>query len=1109
MKKRLRYSGLIGLLLCVQLVLWAQTDEIVSGHVQDEQGLVLPSVTILEIDATNRVVTSGLTDINGDFTLRVKSTKNRLTFRQTGLVSQTVTIGNRRTFRIVLEESFALKEVEIVAKVPVNSGGLNIPKDEVPFAMQKISTQAFEGLQVSSIDDALQGQISGLDIIGSGNVGQGTQMRIRGIASISSNSNPLVVINGIPREDISLKDVDLESINDQQFADLLMLNVDDIEDIQVLKDAGATAQYGSRGANGVLEISTKKGVTGPTRVAYTYKYSGAWQPRGMRMLNGDDYTMLMKQAYFNPTQNDQATASVYEFNYDKTNSQYENFNNNTDWRKEVLQYGPTSDHYLSISGGGERAKFRVTGSYMTKDGTVIGQKWNRLTSRSELNYTVSDRIFFTSEVAFTFSDNYDNYENLLDIAYKKMPNVSVYAQDEFGNNTNTYYNILSSSSLHDDQKGLKNPVALGRLAENNRKTYDISPTLRIAYDLIERTNQKMLRYEANVQFRMYNAKTQKFLPKAAIPGAWDSEDANRAENHDSESFGITSENRMTFTTDFNSPGHLLTLTGAFKTYSVGSNSQGVISYGSPSVLITDASTNTHLKEITSSLGQERSLNLVASVFYSWKSRYTFLATLSRDGSTRFGSSHQWGNFPGISGRWNISYEPFMERVKDWLTVWSLRASWGIVGNQPGKDYMSFSKYASWSQYPGSGATMRPENIRLSNLRWEQLEEYNLGTNLELFNNKYTLDGNVYKRFHRDLLVSDPEIPNSSGFDKLPYRNGGRIDYMGWDLNARINKFVKVGDFSVDFYLNLANSVNTLRQLDEDILNAYNKDFTYNNMAPYMQRLEPGHVYGSIYGFRYKGVYTYSTESYVNNRTINGVNVREAVDNGRATIPAVRDAAGNFITNAQGVPLGMYFNYAYGSNGRNYPFQAGDAIYEDINHDGNIDELDIVYLGNCNPKLMGGFGFAFRYKSLTCNAFVNFRYGSKIINQALRNAESMYNDYNQSVTTNWRWRKEGDLTNIPRALHDFGYNSLPSDRYVEDGSFARFKYLTINYALPPASIKRFGLANATISLAINNLYCWTNYRGVDPEVSYHGLGISTDQSITPRSKDFTATLRVAF
>jgi hypothetical protein len=202
-------------------------------------------------------------------------------------------------------------------------------------------------------------------------------------------------------------------------------------------------------------------------------------------------------------------------------------------------------------------------------------------------------------------------------------------------------------------------------------------------------------------------------------------------------------------------------------------------------------------------------------------------------------------------------------------------------------------------------------------------------------------------------------------------------------------------------------------------------------------------------------------------------------------------------------------YNYGLNGVNYYFKGGDAMYEDINHDGSIDELDIVYLGNSNPKLNGGFSLTFRWKQLSCNMFCNFRYGNKIVNKARMNAENMYYDDNQSVAVNWRWRKEGDVTEMPRALHKTGYNWLASDRYVEDGSFLRFKYLTFNYAVPAPALKKLMLKQLSFYMTFNNLFCLTNYTSVDPEVGYGSLGVSEDRSTTPRSKDFTLGVSVGF
>ena len=225
-------------------------------------------------------------------------------------------------------------------------------------------------------------------------------------------------------------------------------------------------------------------------------------------------------------------------------------------------------------------------------------------------------------------------------------------------------------------------------------------------------------------------------------------------------------------------------------------------------------------------------------------------------------------------------------------------------------------------------------------------------------------------------------------------------------------------------------------------------------------------------------------------------------------PVAHDVNGNVITDEKGKPLPMMFNY--GGEGTPYRFQGGDAIYEDVNHDGNINELDIVYLGNCNPKMTGGFGVKFDYKRWALNVQFNYRYGSKVLNMAKMNAENMIGTNNQSYAVNWRWRTEGDTGNtLPRALYNKGYNYLGSDRFVEDGSFCRLNYVQLRYTLPSELLKRWNLNSASVSVNANNLFLWTRYSGVDPEVGYGGMGLSTDNSQTPRAKSFRFNLNVTF
>ena len=1099
---------LIGALVSCQLTFAQEGGEMIRGKLLSEAGEELIAANVLEVDATGRVITNTVTDMNGEFSMKIKNTRNKLRFAYIGFKQQDISIGTRRDFRVALREDNLIDEVTITAKKTVSSGGMDIPVREVPYASQRLNATVFAGQQVASFDDALQGHIAGLDIIGSGNVGTATQMRLRGIASLNSNANPLIVIDGIMRADIATSDFDFSGATEQQFADLLMINPEDIEDINVLKDAGATARYGSRGASGVLEVKTKRGTRGATRLTYTYKFLGAQQPEGLKMLNGDDYTMLMKQAYFNPTQSPQAS-NIRELAYDPTWSEYRHYNNNTDWRKEVTQYGVTHDHHVTIAGGGERAQFRITGGYMTKAGSIIGQNWDRFTSRTNLDYRISDRIKVTSEIAFTFSDNdynwndgrsnngYINGKSILELAYKKMPNMSVYYKDENGRDTPAYYTMLVNSAMFSgDQGPIRNPVALARLATNNTKTYDVQPVMRLTYDLIE-PGDRMLRYEVYVTFDMNNSKTHKFLPKEVSPLRWNADDINRLDDNDSESFGIQSENTLLWKPALGDD-HSLQLLGSFYTSSGTSNKQGLLAYGFPNEQLSAPYASGYVQQVGSGMDQWRSLATNFYMHYAYRSKYIAHVTLRREGSTRFGRAHKYGNFPGVSLRWNISDESFMKASSKWLTMLSLRPSWGISGTAPGKEYMHFSVYKPWSNYMGV-TTIRPDNIRLSNLKWESSTEYNLGMDVELWDGKYTMDVNVYSKRTDDLLFEKAPLPGSTGFDELLYRNIGSMKNVGWEINVHGNRFIKAGDFSLDAYFNMANSVNTLLYMDQDILDDYNKDFEYTErIAPYKKHLEVGHAYGSIYGFRYKGVYEYSIDHPA------------LVESGYTlgTAPVSRDAGGQIILDDKGRSLPIY--YCYGPQGVNYQFVGGDAIYEDINHDGVIDEEDIVYLGNSNPKLQGGFGLTLRWKSLSCNTYFVFRYGNKIINYTRRDAESMLTDYNQSIATNYRWRREGDQTVIPRALHEYGWNSLPSDRYVEDGSFLRFKNLTFNYAVPASRLRKYYVKQLNLSLNFNNIWCLTKYQGVDPEIGYDmKTGICGDNSITPRSKDVTLGLTIGF
>jgi TonB-linked SusC/RagA family outer membrane protein len=1093
--------------------LWAQEGETdaIRGKVVSDLGEELMSVSVMEIDKTDRIISYATTDINGQFSMQIKSNKNRLKFTYIGFDARILEIGNQKVFNITLKENSMLKEVVVVAKRTASTSGMEIPVNEISFAMQRISTKDLEGLQVTSIEDALQGQIAGLDIVGNGNIGGGASMRIRGTASITGNSDPLIVINGIPRDDISTDDVDFSSMNDQQLGDLLSVHPDDILDVTVLKDAGATAVWGSKGAGGVLLITLKKGIPGATRINYTYKTLFKKQPEGLKMLNGDNYTMMMKEAMFNRRLE---ASSIPEFDY-LTESQFSEsryFSGNTDWRKAVTQTGLTQDHYLAISGGGEKASFRITGGYVKETGTIIRQELQRFTSNVVLDYNISSRIMFGSEFLFTYADqernwsddrgehDYLNGKGLLDIAYKKMPNLSIY--DTNGDFYHLQRVSLDNESFPDAQKWLRNPVALAELANNNLNSYKINPLLRLQYDFFD-PDEQMLRLKGYVSFNMNNDNVHKFLPKELYANDWNDEDVNRADDHRMKSVSTKMEASLQWNPKFENEGHSLLIFGSFFSESTNSNTEDIITSGLPASLASSASG--YREKVASGISQGRALKMSGQMQYSYQSRYIAYLTLTREGSTRFGSNRKFGNFPSVSLRWNIADEPFMDFSNNWLDILSLRPSWGITGNMPGENYLHYSQYVPGGMY-GMMGVIRPDNLRLTNLQWEKKTGLNLGADFAFLDYTYTADFNLYHERSSDLLLKDALIPTTSGYEKLKVRNTGVMDNDGWEVNIQGNKFIKAGDFSMDFTFNIANSLNTLVRMEQDVLDMFNQPISYNRDAQYIGRAELGLSYGSIYGYRYKGVYQYSVESY------GDPEVKALVDAGKASMPVARNANGDIIFQSNGQPLPMMYNQGM-EGGKNYKFQGGDAIYEDINHDGNIDELDLVYLGNSNPEFNGGFSLTFRWKQLSVKSFFNYRYGNQVVNHARRYAENMDGGANQSIAVNWRWRTEGDERPIPRALYEDGYNWLPSSRFVEDASYLRFKYLTVNYAVPSAVLRPFSIRQLSLYMTLTNILCFTKYQGLDPEVAVGNFqddrGISFDKMTTPRSVDIMFGLNIGF
>ena len=1113
------------LALLASVAAGAQTITTVHGTLSDDMGPLM-GATVCEIDATGRIIESAITDFDGNFNMKIKNQKDKIRFSYVGLKTITLPI-NKTTYNIKMESATQLKEVVIKSKKRAQGNGLPIPEREISYASQTISMKEFEGLGITSVDEALQGRIAGLDIIGnSGDLGSGSTMRLRGVSSLSSltDANPLIVIDGNIRE-VNLDNFDMASANNEKFAELLNINPEDIASITVKKDAAATAIYGSQGGNGVIELTTKRGVRGKPKLTYSLKLTGTYQPKGYDLLSGDDYTMLLKESYFNPQQSSEA-ANIPELMYDPNFSEYQQYNNNTDWRDAVTQWGLRQNHYVSISGGGEKASFRIGGGFDHETGTMIEQKLNRFSTRVALDYNVSERIRVSTNFSLTYTKNDMNSDGLLNLALRKMPNMSIYEQDPVtGADTDRYYTMLQSGSAvfneskanaKDNQKGYVNPVASAHLAKNQRRTYDMSPELIINYHLLGTDEEHwQLNWRGSVYMNVFNQYDDSFYPQELRSVSWQ-DGVNTSYSGSSKSVSINTKQTLTLIPAFPNPDHKAMVLGRFELTSGSSNGQSASGSGLPSGGIQSPDAGGIITGLSSWFNEWRSMYYTVSAHYAYKERYVADFTVRADGTTKFGPNNRWGYFPSVSLKWIISDEPWMAFTKPFLSMFAIRPSWGRVGNQPRSDYLYTSKYVTTSSYLNQTA-MAPDNIRLTDLRWQIVSSYNAGIDLSFFEGeRLRLTFEAYRSTTTDMLMEKYRIPSSTGFATLPYRNSGKMRNMGWEFHISTNGLIKAGKFVFDLNANFGNNKNEILEMDEYILKGLNSTFSYKN-GEWLRRVQLNNPLGAIYGFRSQGVYQY-TYDYVGNklREFNTeAEYRNWVENvflaSGKTAPIVVNAQGKPVYGSDGKPLRMMYNYTNDGTGKNYEFNGGDAIYEDVNSDGQINALDIVYLGSSLPKLTGGFGFTFTYGDWRLNTQFTYRFGNKILNLARLRAEAMTGNDNQSQAVNYRWRKNGDVTTIPRAMYgaESQFNTLVSDRFVEDGSYLRMGYAQLSYAIKKKYLKWIGLNRINLYASVNNPFVITKYSGVDPDISQGGYDPAMDNAQTPRSRSYTLGLTVDF
>jgi len=1038
--------------------------------------------TIVEVDAEQRIIKGTVTNVNGDYTFQATNSDAILVFSYIGYKSQDINLGGRTILNISLESDIVqLEAVEIVADRGYVDPITNISERDKTGSSVKLEILESTTAGITSLEDAMQGQMSGVSIVGSGDPGSGGSIVIRGLGTLG-NSEPLIVLDGIPQDVKADGDFDFSSADVEDIGQLVSIAPQDIKSIEVLKDASTTAIWGSKGANGVIQIETKRGSYGKTKFTYQLKRIWSIPKPYLPMLNGDEYIMLQLEELHAPK-------GIYTLPAELSGDprllgkDFYNYTQNTDWQDAVTQTGLGNDHYFQVNGGGQKTNYYGSINYLDETGTTINTGFKRLTSRVNFNYKISNKLMLESRISYTYSFREDNYTsdfrdassrtNIRRAAIRKSPNMSIYEFDAMGNETDEFFSPITS--YQGSGKTYYNPVAMGLLSDDDDEQNRVESTFSLTYNIFQ-----WMRFQGTVSYTYLNSKRNRFLPYNAIGVDWLDKENNYARETDESVNRLLTRSQLFLNPKIN-PSHKLTSVIMMETNEEVSDFISLNNSRMASVLLRDPAVDGQFRYYDSKGSVNRSIGGLGQVFYSYKDRYLTTVNARLDGVSLLGSKSRWGFFPSMSLGWRFSEEPFLKQYS-FINDSKLRFSYGLTGNLGGlKEYSRHATYGTVSGLPNQYTTysaLYPRSVQLDKVKWETVTQWNIGLDLALFT-RFDLTFEVYEKLTSDILWKNYDIPSSSGYSDLDFYNGGEIMNQGWEFLFRFYP-VRNENFTVRLDFNISHNVNKYVAFP----NNFNPEQSISlGNGEFPRRANIGEPIGSFYGLQWLGVYP-DEESVV-----------------------ARNENGQVIYDAQGQPLKPIYTTGF-------EFGPGDAIYADQNHDGVIDLLDVVYLGDANPEFEGGFGVMFTYKKkLTASMHFHGRYGYEIVNQIAIETQGMSDRDNQSKAVLKRWRKPGDEFEgiLPRAYMNHPANSLGSDRFVEDGSFLRLNSITVKYSVPRKISKKIGLDNLDVALSSRKLYTWTNYTGQDPEIkrSNNPFWMGADEGKTPPPTSYYVTIMIKF
>jgi TonB-dependent starch-binding outer membrane protein SusC len=973
----------------------AYAQRTVTGTVVDKDRLPVAGANVVVKGTQVGAITDGL----GKFTIAVPSTGNTLVISFIGYTSEEVPIGTSSVINVTLqEESTSLNEVVVV-------GYGTQKRAEVTGAISSVTSDKLTALPSAGLDQALQGRAAGLTVISNGAPGFESTLRVRGISTVN-DANPLFVVDGVISVGIS------------------GINPSDIESVEVLKDASTAAIYGSLGSNGVIMVTTKKGKAGNV-VVNLEGYAGVqYSNARYDLMNSAQYKEYATGGAF-------TTPAVY------SNPIYANRVNatGTDWQDAIYQKGPMQSYDLSLSGGNDNATFRLSAGYLNQRGIVIKTGLERYNFRVNSDFKkgilkVGENLSLAYGSQDPLSD--DGGRSLLEHAIKMAPYLPIYNVDNLGG----YQGPTSAI----DGQDAENPVRIMELNSRKQNTLNILGNLYGELELI-----KGLKFRTNLGLQNVRQANNQFFPSY--------NDDNLGGNTHQSTFASIYKNQAAYNSFLftNNLTYNLTLAEkhnfellALTEYSaVHSTVENASSHNAITDQVKELS-NTDASLSSGSIDYFR-ISYLGRLNYNYDGKYLFSASIRRDASSRFGQDKRWGTFPSVSLGWNIAKEAFLSDVP-YLSNLKLRASWGKAGNDKITDYAYSSSLTSNMYYVINNLAVvgtTPAGASNPDLKWEETTMTNIGLDLGLLKNKFTLSVEYYMNRSNDLLMQVP-LPLSTGdFTGTISKNAGSMDTKGFELQLGYNDFE--GDFQWSANLNLGTFKNTVKSLGGA---TYISGFTFEGED--LNRCQVGQPAFFFYGWKFDGIFQSDAEA--------------------ASYMGGTEKALNSAT-------------------------AGDFRIKDTNGDGKIDANDRTNIGNPFPKMTLGLDLNASYKGFDLNLFISGVYGNKLYNTNLFDLVGMDRLFNSDVRVLDRWTPTNPSNTIPRA-GTVASNVQASDRFVEDGAYTKLKNITLGYTMPKSLLKD-KLTKLRIYVSAQNMICITKYSGLDPEVGrYTSSGTSLGQIGAP-------------